>query len=154
MRHGQWQISLVCSLVFVMEQLSTAINYLERCQNYFLTSSICAIANHCMLENSLLRSVFSTKHISSKINQPNFSEILTAKVDLVLSFCEEERTTKYIQMYFLTSLSLTWSKQTHSLINNLHSLLLTPLVFEITLAVSGIPGQGEKILFVQNLNCF
>ena len=57
---GQWQISLVCSLVFVMEQLIRAINYLERCQSYFLTSSICAIANQCMVENSLfLRSVFS-----------------------------------------------------------------------------------------------
>ena len=59
---GQWQILLLCSLVFVMEQLSRAINYLERCQSYFLTSSICAIANQCMVENSLfLRSVFRHK---------------------------------------------------------------------------------------------
>ena len=83
-----------------------------------------------------------------------FLKILTAEVDLALSFCEEERATKHIQMYFLTSLSFSSTKQTHSLINNLHSLLLTPLVFEITLAVSGIPGQGKKILFIQNLNCF
>ena len=59
---GHWHISLLCSLVYVMEQLSRAISYLERCQSYFLTSSICAIA----IENSLLRSVFSTKHISAK----------------------------------------------------------------------------------------
>ena len=150
MDSGRYSCCVLCSLVFVMEQLSRAISYLERCQSYFLTSSICA--NQCMVENSLLHSVFSTKYISSKINQPNFSENFDGRSwprTLVLWI----GTNNEAHLDVLLDLSFSLLDKTNSFINQQLALFLVdPSCFWDNLGGFRYPRSRENILFTQNLN--